>query len=240
MVELPYKKTLIIIFVIIVAVLLLFIFLDKNEPIIYEEVIVEEQEIIAPNVVSSIIGTSVEGRYLNAYTYGSGDTELLFVGGMHGGYEWNSVLLAKKFKQYLDENIENIPKNLTITVIPSINPDGIFKVVKKEGEFVASDIAGDTSLGRFNGNGIDLNRNFDCKWKPESTWRGNVVSAGYSAFSEPEATALQTFVLENNPNAVIFWHSQGSAVYASECEDGVLPETLTIMNTYANAAISSY
>ncbi|MCK4918728.1 MAG: hypothetical protein KAS02_03010, partial [Candidatus Pacebacteria bacterium] len=70
------------------------------------------------------------------------------------------------------------------------------------------------------------------------------VSAGTSPFSEPEAQAIRDFVLENNPQAVIFWHSQANAVYASECENGVLPETLDIMNTYAKAsdykAISSF
>ena len=45
-------------------------------------------------VAHAVIGTSVEGRTIDAYTYGDGDTNLLFVGGIHGGYEWNSVLLA--------------------------------------------------------------------------------------------------------------------------------------------------
>ncbi|MEK7514514.1 MAG: hypothetical protein AAB587_01715, partial [Patescibacteria group bacterium] len=36
--------------------------------------------------------------------------------------------------------------------------------------------------------------------------------------------------------AVIFWHSQANAVYASECEKGILPETLDIMNAYSKAS----
>ena len=83
---------------------------------------------------------------------------------------------------------------------------------------------------------MDLNRNFDCKWKPTSTWRSKIVSAGTSAFSEPEAIALKDLVEEKNPTAVVFWHSQANAVYASECTEGVLPETLTLMNTYADSA----
>src|SRR3989442_705862 len=50
----------------------------------------------------AVLGTSVEGRAIDAYTYGNGTTRLLFVGGMHGGYEWNSVLLAYAFMDYLD------------------------------------------------------------------------------------------------------------------------------------------
>jgi hypothetical protein len=32
------------------------------------------------------------------------------------------------------------------------------------------------------------------------------------------------------------WHSQGDAVYASECENGILPETLSVMRAYATAS----
>ena len=193
-----------------------------------------------------LIGVSVENRAINSYTFGEGANHLLFVGGIHGGYEWNSVLLAYQFIDYLKENPTVIPKNITVTVIPSLNPDGVFKVISKEGRFTAADIPSgvDETLGRFNAHGVDLNRNFDCKWKSESTWRSQVVSAGTSAFSEPEAVALRDFVLKETPDAVVFWHSQSNAVYASECENGILPKTLDVMNAYSNAsgypAVSSF
>jgi len=44
--------------------------------------------------IHRVLGTSLQGRAIDSYTYGTGDTHLAFVGGMHGGYEWNSVLLA--------------------------------------------------------------------------------------------------------------------------------------------------
>lgn len=193
-----------------------------------------------------IIGTSVEGRAIESYTFGQGSTTLLFVGGMHGGYEWNSVLLAYAIiDDLLAENIK-IPDGLSVEIIPSLNPDGIYKVAGKEGRFVATDVRKDTKNGegRFNANRVDLNRNFDCKWQPNSTWRSQKVSAGTSAFSEPEAQALKKFVEVKNPSAVIFWHSQANAVYASECKEGVLPATMQLMNTYAKAsgykAVSSF
>lgn len=185
------------------------------------------------------IGSSVEGRAIDAYTFGTGTSHLVFVGGVHGGYEWNSVLLAYTLIDYLTENPTKVPAELSVTVIPSLNPDGVYQVVKKEGRFTARDASEHESdipgLGRFNANDVDLNRNFDCKWKPESTWKGKVVSAGTEAFSEPEASALKNFVEKNNPTAFVFYHSQANAVYASECEDGILPQTRTLMNTYAQA-----
>jgi hypothetical protein len=198
--------------------------------------LIDKSEI--PGSKYKILGTSVQGRKIESYTFGSGPKHLAFVGGIHGGYEWNSVLLAYKFLDYLSANPSVVPENISVTVIPSANPDGLFKVVGKEGRFTASDVptSGSQAPGRFNTNKVDLNRNFDCKWKPESTWRGEVVSAGVSAFSEPESRAIRNFVLDNHPSAVIFWHSQSNAVYASECESGILPETRTIMNTYAKAS----
>src|SRR3990167_8910078 len=44
------------------------------------------------NEKETVLGTSVEERNITAYHYGTGDTELLFVGGIHGGYSWNTVL----------------------------------------------------------------------------------------------------------------------------------------------------
>lgn len=188
--------------------------------------------------IHSIIGQTVEDRNIDVYTYGNGPTRLLFVGGVHGGYEWNSVLLAYEFIDYLTKNPGAIPDNLTIAIIPSANPDGVFKVVGKTGRFTAAEVTSDTNVlasGRFNANGVDLNRNFDCKWQPKSTWQSKTVSAGTAAFSEPESRAIENFISNFRPNAAIFWHSQSNAVYASQCENGILPETLAIMNAYSEA-----
>jgi len=206
-----------------------------------------------------VIGTSVEGRPIDAYTYTGNNIEtapntsegvsqissakkhVVFVGGIHGGYEWNSVLLAYQMMDYLERNLSIIPKNLAVTIIPSANPDGLFKVVGKEGRFTAVDVPDDKAMqaagvGRFNANDVDLNRNFDCKWKAESMWRSKTVSAGSAPFSEPEAQAIRNFVTKYKPNAFVFWHSQANAVYASECLNGVIPETREIMTSYATAA----
>lgn len=189
--------------------------------------------------VEKVIGKSVEGREIKSYTHGTGENHIVFVGGIHGGYEWNSTLLAYDFINYLKANPTIIPKNLTVTVIPSANPDGLYKVIGKEGRFTLADIpktSSSTSPGRFNANNVDLNRNFDCKWKPKSTWKGNIVSAGSTVFSEPETKAIRDFILKDKPASVIFWHSQSNAVYASQCEAGILPETLNIMNIYSKAS----
>lgn len=185
------------------------------------------------------IGASVEGRNIEAYLYGNGATRLLFVGGVHGGYEWNSVVLAYQLIDYLKENPEIVPENVTVAIIPSLNPDGVYRVVGKNGRFSISDIPTKKlplGTGRFNAHAIDLNRNFACNWQPKSMWQGKVVNAGSKAFSEPEAATLRDFVLEYKPKSVIFWHSKANTIYASECNAGILPETVTLMNIYAKAS----
>ncbi|HVX90585.1 MAG TPA: M14 family metallopeptidase [Candidatus Paceibacterota bacterium] len=188
---------------------------------------------------SSVIGTSVEGRAITAYTYGTGPTHILLVGGMHGGYEWNAVVLAYQVMDYLTAHPEVVPPALTVTIIPELNVDGVYKVTGKEGPFSVADVASSTATqvaGRFNADQVDLNRNFACHWQPTSTWQNKPESAGTAAFSEPEAAALRDFITRDTPVAVVFWHSASGSVYASECDNGVLPRTISVMNTYAKAA----
>ncbi len=223
----------------VVGIIIFFVVrtVTRDEPL--PTAVIEETPEVVESGTPTVIGNSVEGREIVAYTFGSGDTHLLFVGGVHGGYEWNSVYLAHEFIDYFTENPDAIPASLKVSVIPSANPDGLFAVIKKEGRFELSDTPttpNTLGTGRFNANNVDLNRNFDCKWEPTSTWRSKTVSAGDAPFSEPEAVAIRDFVLTHNPRAVIFWHSQANAVYASECHEGVLPETLAIMNAYADAS----
>lgn len=215
-----------------------------------EPTIPKQSVVVKSGPRHEIIGYSVEGRSIEAYTFtppasktapargNASSTRLLLVGGMHGGYEWNSVVLAYKMIDYLTAHPEEIPTNEKITVIPALNPDGVYKVIGKEGRFSEADVPtdeGPVGTGRFNAHDVDINRNFDCKWQPKSTWRGNTVSAGTAPFSEPEAAAFRDFVFKEKPTAVVFWHSQSNAVYASECEDGIIPETRAIMNAYAQA-----
>jgi len=187
----------------------------------------------------TIIGKSAGGRDITAYHYGKGDTELIFVGGIHGGYSWNTVLVAYEMMDYLNANPNVIPENINVTVIPVLNPDGLNKVVGIAGRFTPSDVSTSKSVltsGRFNSNTVDLSRNFDCNWQATGVWQSKSVSGGSNVFSEPESVAFKNYVEKYNPSAVVVWYSAAGGVYASECVGGVLPETSTITNIYAKAS----
>lgn len=230
----------------IIAVLLLviiglvsWVYLSR-EPELLPEIVPEPVPTVVSTSSQEIVGYSVENRPIESYTFGNGDTSLLFVGGIHGGYEWNSSLLAYELIDYLHQNPTVVPETLTVHIIPTLNPDGLFLATGQEGRFAAADIPDvdihSAGIGRFNANEVDLNRNFDCRWVPEGTWRGRTVSAGPAPFSEPEAVTLRDYVYDITPVAAVFWHSRANNVYGSECGEVVTANTLTLMSTYAQAA----
>lgn len=188
----------------------------------------------------TVIGRSADGRDIVAYHYGEGDTELLFVGGIHGGYEWNTVSLAYTFMDQLADDPTIIPANVRVTVIPVLNPDGLEKVVgSSTARFDERNVSTDEATlvaGRFNGHGIDLNRNFDCDWNENATWQRQSVDPGTGAFSESEAAAFRDYVNAHKPTAVVVWYSAAGGVFASSCHNGVSAETKTLTDVYAKAS----
>ena len=187
----------------------------------------------------TVIGQSVLGNAITAYHYGTGSKEILFVGGIHGGYSWNTALVAYDLTDYLKANPDVIPATVRVSVIPVLNPDGLSKVVGTAGRFTKSDVPVELAAripGRFNENKVDLNRNFDCDWQASAKWQNTTVSGGTKAFSEPESLAIRNYVEMSKPVAVVVWYSAAGGVFASSCRDGVLPETLALTNLYAKAS----
>ncbi len=196
----------------------------------------QEEETDEPE---EVIGTSAGGSDITAYHFGEGEREVVLVGGIHGGYSWGTALLGYELVDYFQEDASRVPNGVRVTVIPVLNPDGLEETVGSTGRFVASDVPTDedaTVDGRFNGNGVDLNRNFDCEWQSTGTWQSRDVDGGSAAFSEPEAAAMRDYVLEHEPAAVVVYYSAAGGVFASNCRNGVLPETTALVNAYADAS----
>lgn len=198
-----------------------------------------EDEAEQEYATQTVIGSSVEGRDITAYHFGTGDTEILLIGGIHGGYSWNTALLGNEFVAHFNENEGAVPEGVRLTVIPVMNPDGLNKVVSDTSDFVAGDVNTSSEVrisGRFNENGVDLNRNFDCVWQAEGVWQSRSVSGGDEAFSEPESQAVRDYVENSNPDAVVVYYSSAGGVFASSCNNGVSDETAGLTNLYAEAS----
>ncbi len=216
---------------------------SQNSNVVSNQNTTSEDNTQQPTTVDktkSVLGKSVEGRDITAYHFGTGSTELLFIGGIHGGYEWNTVLVAQQLIDYLKQTPSAIPANVKVTVIPVMNPDGLNKVVgTADANFTASDVSSNSNTvisGRFNGNNVDLSRNFDCDWKSQGTWQTRTVNGGTKAFSEPESQAIKSYVEAHTPAAIVTWYSAAGGVFASNCHNGVSSETNTLTQKYATAS----
>ncbi len=188
---------------------------------------------------SNTIGKSAGGKDIGVVHYGNGSNEILVVGGIHGGYSWNTSLLAYQLSDYLKTNESSIPKSVKVTIVPVLNPDGLERVVGRVGSFSLNDVSTSAETlvaGRFNANNVDINRNFDCDWKATGKWQNKNVSGGSSVFSEPESQALKQYIEVHKPKAVIALFSSAGGVYASSCGMSVSTETGAITNMYAKAS----
>mgnify|MGYP000486440800 CR=1 FL=1 len=169
----------------------------------------------------TVIGSSVGGTQITAFHFGDGEEEILLIGGVHGSDAPSTKAVAQGFVDYYMNNEDEIPENITLTVIPNLNPDG--------GERSGAS-------GRFNTNNVDLNRNFDCEWSETAVWRNQEVSGGSRPFSEPEAQALRSYVEANNPSAAIVYFAAEGKVYPSACAGTPSNASVELAATYANAA----
>ncbi len=183
-----------------------------------------------------LIGFSAAGHALEAFQLGRGGRHLLLVGGLHGGYEWNTISLAYQVIDYFTAYPGELPAGVTLTVIPSANPDGQLLATGRRGRLDNVIVAGDTFAGRFNANGVDLNRNWGCGWETSAWWRDQPVNPGPAPFSEPETRALRDFSLDIRASLVIFWHSAAGGVFLGSCDGQVLDDTARLGEAYAAAA----
>ncbi len=131
------------------------------------------------------IGTSYGGRPIYAVVVSDNvqneeiEPEFRVVGAIHGD-EKTGAMVALNYLTNLADFSDSSPmceylvETAETWVIPVMNPDGYF------------------SNSRYNGNGIDLNRNLSYQWQPGA-------GGGPSPFSEPETRALRDVTMPDWP-----------------------------------------
>ena len=125
------------------------------------------------------LGHSVDGRAIRAMRVGSARArvKLLVVGSVHGNERAGEAVV---------EHLSRVrpPRGTALWLIEQANPDGA---------------AGGS---RHNANGVDLNRNFPYRWRPQD----GVYESGSGPASEPETQALQRFVERERPRVTLWYH----------------------------------
>jgi len=160
----------------------------------------------APDSVgnSRVLTRSVEGRAIHVVEIGRGPRWVAVIGGIHQGNEANTTDLVDLLLEHFRENPDLVPSGVGLALIPDLNPDGA--------------VAGT----RENANGVDLNRNWDADWQPDSYGPSGLVvgGGGTEPFSEPETRALARYLVDRPFLAAIFYHSRGGLVVAGYGDDG--------------------
>lgn len=152
----------------------------------------------------AIIGFSLAGRPIEAYTFGTGDRAYLIVAGIHGGYEGNTIALANELIEYINDYPDAIPTDVTLYIIRNMNPDGETR---------------DSGVdGRVNNNGVDLNRNFPSDnwvedWDRDGCWVYRPTTGGGYAGSEPETRSVMSFIGSHKLEAMISYHSAALGIF---------------------------
>ena len=172
------------------------------------------------------IGTSVAGRDLEVFQFGSGASQRMIVAGIHGGYEGNTIRLADEMIQVLTAKPDLIPTSVTLYILRSLNPDG--------------EARSDSYKGRANENLVDLNRNWPASWQStwprEGCWTYTYVSGGSHPASEPETRALMNFLLTYRIEALISYHSAALGIFPG----GQPPDSASISLAEAISKVSDY
>ena len=153
-----------------------------------------EEPTVAPTVShieagTFTLGQSFNGSDIEGVRLGSGPRKIILLGGLHAGIAPATVTLLEELEAHFEANSEAVPADISLFMVPNANPDS--------GEL----------KGRFNGNGVDLNRNWACQWQPAIELNRFLIPAGggQRPFSEPETTALRDFVLAQAPELVVIF-----------------------------------
>ncbi|MGM0380277.1 MAG: M14 family metallopeptidase, partial [Bacillota bacterium] len=109
-------------------------------------------------IESEKIGSSVKGKNIKVLKVGKGKTHYLITGGMHARENINpSILLWTA--DYLVKERKDLLKDVTIHIIPLLNPDGYKLAMNPKAHFIFGNDWKASEL-KSNFNGVDLNKNF--------------------------------------------------------------------------------
>ena len=169
------------------------------------------------------VGQSAQGRSISALRVGNGPRKLVIVGDTHGGPEANTYQLTLELIEHFRANPQEVPAEVSLYLIDSINPDGL-------------------ALGwRFDSAGVDLNRNMNTNLDAcsENDWSTTVQGArglvsetgGPYPDSQVESRLVRSFLLD--AAGAIFIHSNAGLVFPAFCEH---PPSLAMAQAYAEAA----
>lgn len=173
-----------------------------------------------------VIGFSTFGRPIYVVHIGNYDGNQIFMeGGIHAREYISTLFLIEEIK-YLAIEYKNNNFDGGFYVVPLANPDGVALVLDgldsvgcdnwKNVLTLINNNSTDFSLWKANGDGVDLNVNFNAEWGKGTQ---NVFCPSSSNFvgfypeSEREVRVLVDFLENIRPQGSISWHTKGEVIY---------------------------
>lgn len=184
-----------------------------------------------PDLVElEIVGESAMGRQIPAIRVGDENASfhILLHGGIHGREHMTTWTLMALLDYWLDQDLFT-SSDVCYHFIPMVNPDGV--TISQTGvlpDSLMSVYKNDLKMGytdydvteyarqwKANGQGVDLNRNFDAGWETitERTAPSSERYRGEAPFSAPEAAMLRDYTLRYSFNLTVSYHAMGSMIY---------------------------
>lgn len=178
------------------------------------------------------IGMSSDRRPIASIRMGKGSRTLFCIGGVHGRESVNPVVMLRMIETYCEAystgqelvsnvrwsigekwNVCEILSEYQILWIPLVNPDG-YEVAARGFEMLRNQTLRENGINlnisheewKLNGNSIDINRNFPCKFY-EPVHKGDYPG------SEPETQMLQKIFKGYDGIGLLDFHSRGKQIY---------------------------
>lgn len=199
------------------------------QPVINNRPASEQKKILPEH---EIIGYSSRGHVIQAVTIAPAkyNKTILLTFAMHG-FEDSWAYDGASLVQIANDVIETFAANPTalnhtrLIVVPCVNPDGLMRGCD------------DNLAGRCNGQGIDINRDFDYQWKyiADAKYR-----TGDIPFTTPEANLLKELVINEKPDLVIDFHGWLNAIYGDEEIGQYFSDSLKVTNQGLNNVADAF
>ncbi len=193
-----------------------------------------------PFFMQSVIGKSLVGREIPLISVGEGKKAVLFVG-THHGMEWITTAILLDFLRDVGKEaarggeLSVVIENRTLYVVPMLNPDGVELQINGRDELnplterLNAMSGGDYSRWQANGRGVDLNHNYDAGFFEYKEYErehgivpGPTLYSGEHPESEPETSALCSFIRARGVDLLLALHTQGEEIYYDY--NGVVPD----------------
>jgi hypothetical protein len=224
----------------------------------YEQMMADAQNLAEqyPDLIQiDSIGQSVEGRELLLIKLGTGPKKLLLLGAHHAREYITATFLMETADEYAracttdgqygDYDLAAMFKDVTVYIVPMVNPDGVNLVQNgvdavKDPEKVKSMrmMKDGYSEWKANINGVDLNRQYPCHWDEKAS-NTDVPSSemykGTAPATEPEVQAVMALCNSTDFVLAASFHSKGEVIYwADSGTEDAIPAGSTIAQSLAD------